>query len=229
MGAAGAPGSRSGDVRSDSGSDALWFIVSRRQEYDGESRANLLRVAGIALFYGIELINYHGLNLGFLEIPREESVDRRFHEAVTALAVAWTAVAIGIQFSLRWKLFPPLFKYVTTGLDVVFLTSFLLLADGPRSPMVVAFLLLIPLAALRFSLPLVRFVTVGTILGYIFLCGYARWFTEREIRVPRYYQMIMIVALLLSGILLGQAVRRAHRMARGYAERLEEISRENRP
>ncbi len=227
MGAVGASDSSGGDAPSAPSSgprngDSLWFIVSRRQEYDGEWRANFLRITGIVLFYGIELINYPGLHLGFLEIPREESVDRRLHEALTALAVAWTAVSIAVHICLRWKLVPSLFKYVTTGVDIVFLTSVLVLADGPRSPMVVAYFLLIPLAALRFSLPLVRCATVGTILGYLFLCGYARWFSGRDIRVPRYYQMIMIVALLLTGLLLGQAVRSARRMAREYAERRED-------
>jgi hypothetical protein len=37
--------------------DRQWFISGRWQEYEGESRANLLRVAGIALFYLIELLN----------------------------------------------------------------------------------------------------------------------------------------------------------------------------
>jgi hypothetical protein len=202
--------------------DRSWLIVSRLGEYDGEGRANLLRITGIALFYGIHLINYHGLSLGFLELQREESIDRRLHEAVTALAVAWTAAAIAIQFCLRWKLVPPLFKFVTTGLDVVFLTSLLILADGPRSPMVIAYFLLIPLASLRFSLPLVRFAAAGAVLGYLFLCGYARWFTERDIRVPRYSQMIVVAALILTGVLLGQAVRRGRRMARDYAERRAE-------
>ena len=223
MGTAGATESPGGDARKGDGhgGDGLWFIVSRRQEYDGEWRANFVRIVGIALFYGIELINYHGLNLGFLEIPREESVDRALHEALTALAVAWTTFAILIHLCLRSKLVPPLLKHLTTGLDVVFLTSVLIVADGPRSPMIAAYFLLIPLASLRFSLPLVRFATAGTIAGYLFLCGYARWFTERDIRVPRYHQMIMIVGLFLTGVLLGQAVRSASRMACEYAERRE--------
>ncbi|MCH7687098.1 MAG: hypothetical protein IH899_10530 [Planctomycetes bacterium] len=69
--------------------DLPWFIIGRWKEYEGEQRANLLRLIGIAAFYTIELINRHGLHLGFLDMPRVESVDERFHMAVTALAVAW--------------------------------------------------------------------------------------------------------------------------------------------
>lgn len=227
MGAAGASQTPGGDaVTSPSAGppsdDSLWFIVRRRQEYDGEWRANYLRVTGIALFYGIQLVNYYGLSIGFLEIPRQESVDAEFHRAMTALAVAWTAFAIAIHFCIRWRLMHPALKYLTTGLDIVLLTSVLIVADGPRSPMLVAYFLLIPLTSLRFSLPLVRFATAGTVCGYLFLCGYARWFSGRDIRVPRYYQMIFVVALVLTGILLGQAVRGARRMTREYADRLQE-------
>ena len=68
--------------------DRQWFIVGRWQEYEGEARANLLRIIGIAAFYFVELANYHGLRLGFFEMPRV--VEKQFHQSVTALAVAWT-------------------------------------------------------------------------------------------------------------------------------------------
>jgi len=46
-------------------------------------RANLLRVLAIAAFYAVELVNYHGLNLPFVVMPRVEGVDWRFHMAMT--------------------------------------------------------------------------------------------------------------------------------------------------
>jgi hypothetical protein len=52
--------------------DRQWFIVGRWQEYEGESRANLFRIAAVGLFYGIELGNYWA-----------GAVDRPFHQAVT--------------------------------------------------------------------------------------------------------------------------------------------------
>ncbi len=67
--------------------DQPWFIVGRLREYDGEQRANLLRIVGIAAFYTIELINRYGLQLGILDMPPVAGVDQRFHLAVTALAV----------------------------------------------------------------------------------------------------------------------------------------------
>jgi hypothetical protein len=57
--------------------------------------------------------------------------------------------------------------------------------------------------------------------GYLFVCGYARWVAnERDIAVPRYQQLIMLVALALAGIALGQVIRRARVLANEYAARL---------
>ncbi|MGD0900943.1 MAG: hypothetical protein ABR915_24180, partial [Thermoguttaceae bacterium] len=78
--------------------DRPWFIVGRWQEYEGEARANLLRIAGIGAFYLVELVNYYGLRLGPLEMPAV--VSRQFHQAVTAMAVAWALVGLGVLFCL---------------------------------------------------------------------------------------------------------------------------------
>lgn len=200
--------------------DRHLFILARWQEYEGEARANLLRIIGIGAFYIVELVNYYGLRLGFVEMPAV--VDRQFHQAVTALAVVWTMLALGVLVGLRQRFFPAVLKYLTTACDLVLLTAILVLASGPQSPLVVGYFLVIVLAALRFSLPLVWFASGGAMLSYLFLCGYAKWFTEREMRVPRYHQLIMLLALALTGIVLGQILRRMRGLLRDLAVRLEE-------
>jgi len=198
--------------------DRQWFIVGRWQEFEGEARANLLRIIGIGGFYLVELANYYGLRLGAFEMPKV--VERSFHQQVTALAVAWTVVALAVLLCLSQRFFPRVLKYLSTGADVVLLTGILMVADGPRSPLVVGYFLVIALATLRFNLPLVWFATAGSVAGYLFLSGYAKWFTERDIRVPRYHQIIFLLALVLSGIVLGQVIRRVRRLAQDYARRV---------
>ena len=57
---------------------------------------------------------------------------------------------------------------------------------------------------------------------YLFLNGFARWFTERDIGVPRYHQLIVLIALGLSGIVLGQVVRGTLRLVSSKdAEQIE--------
>src|ERR1044072_3998450 len=93
--------------------DRHWYIVGRWQEYEGEGRTNLLRIVGIAAFYIVELINYYGLNLGFVEMPRIR--DRPFHLAVTALAVSWTMASLAVLSCLRRHVFPAAVRGLGAG------------------------------------------------------------------------------------------------------------------
>jgi hypothetical protein len=192
--------------------DRRWVLLGRRQEYEGEGRANLLRVAAVGAFYVIELANYHGLSLGGFQIPAIRG--RPFHLAVTALAVAWTMVGLAVHLCLRRQVVPPALPFLTTGCDLALLTCVLAIADGPRSPLVVAYFLIIALAMIRFNLPLVRFATLGAMAGYLALLGHARWYAVRDLRVPRYHEAVVLLALALTGITLGQAVRRVRSLVR---------------
>jgi hypothetical protein len=202
--------------------DRQWFITGRWQEYEGEAKANLLRIIAIGAFYAIELLNYHGLRFGFLELERDEGVDRQFHLAVTALAVAWTLVSLGILLCLRRQIFPGWLKFVSTACDVVLLAAVLTLADGPKSPLVVGYFLIVALSGLRFNLPLVWFATLASMAGYLYVLGYAKWFADpaRNLRIERYQQLIFLVALGLMGIVLGQVIRRVRRLAEDFASRV---------
>jgi hypothetical protein len=199
--------------------DRSWYIVGRWQEYHGEGRANLLRIVGIVAFYIVELANYRGFRLGVFEMPRVESVDHAFHLAVTAVAVAWTMTALAVQICLRNQVFPASLKFLSTGADVVLMTCVLCVSNGPRSPLVVGYFLIVALAALRLNLPLVWFATVGSMLGYLVVLGYAKWFAARDLRVPRYHEVMFLLALALTGITIGQVLRRARSMALEYAAR----------
>lgn len=198
-----------------------WRIVERWQEYEAEARANLLRTIGVGAFYIVELLNHYGLRLGALQLPPVEGVDRPFHLAVTALAAVWAMVAIGVHLSLRQRIFPWYLKFLTTGADLILLTSILMVADGPGSPLVVGYFLIVTLSALRLNLPLIWFATAGSMLGYLVLCGHARWFSDRQLDVPRYFQIIFLLAVALAGIALGQLIRRLPQIAADYARRID--------
>lgn len=185
-----------------------------RRGGEGESRANLLRMAAVAGFYGIELINYYGFQLGPIEMPAV--VDQTFHREATALAVAWVMVGVGVRLSLDRGLFPFSLRYLSTAADLILLTSMLIIADGPRSPLLVGYFVLLAGSALRLDVALVQFASVGALGGYLYVCGFARWFTDRDLRVPRYHQLMFLLALAMTGIILGQVVRQAKRYsARG--------------
>ncbi len=200
-----------------------WFIVGRWQEVEGEARANLLRIIAIGVFYSIELLANSGYASAWLQLGA--TVDLKAHQVITAVAVAWTLVALGVHVLLREQIFPPGLKYVTTTCDILLLTLMLMVAHGPRSAMVVGYFLIIVLSGLRFQLRLVWCATLGTMAAYLFLLGYARWFAPEAMRagmlVPRYQQFIVLAALGLTGVMLGQIIRRVKSLAADYATRLE--------
>jgi hypothetical protein len=198
--------------------DRPWYIVGRWQEYQGEERANLLRLAAVAAFYAIELINYYGVDLGLIHLPKVS--DAAFHRTVTAIAAAWALLGVGALLWLRVHLMPEALKYVATGLDAVLLTLLLMVADGPRSPLVVGFFLIPAMAGLRFRLRLVWFATIAAMLAYAWLLGWAWWIRGvRDVRVPRYHELIVLTALAMSGIIQGQVIRRVKALAAEYARR----------
>ncbi len=202
--------------------DRQWYIAERWQEYEGERRANLLRIIAIGSFYIVHLLNYHGLRIGVLRLADGGDVSREFHVQVTLLAVTWTMLAVGTLLCLRQRIFPRWLKLFSTGADIVLLTAVLYVSNGPQSPLVLGYPLIIVLATLRLSLPLVRFATVGSMLAYVCLLGCAKWpqtfgWGDVDLSVPRYEQLIVLLALALTGIILGQVVRRVRHLAEDFA------------
>ena len=197
--------------------DRQWFIVGRWQEFEGESRANLLRIVAIGAFYIVQLIHFYYFS-------DHGEVAKQFHQRATAIAVAWTMVSLAVMLCLRRQVFPAALKYCTTGCDLLLLTALAALAAGPHSPLVLAYFLIIALAALRFSLGLVWFSTLGAMVGYWLLVGIedgksSAWFDNQHAVAP-VEQLITLVSLALTGVVIGQVVRRVKALAAEYAQRV---------
>lgn len=193
-----------------------WHVTERLGALSGEARANGLRVLGIAVFYAIEVLNYRGLSLGPLQIPRVEGVDQQFHAMATALSVAWIMVAAMVLLATRNRIFPPALKYLSTGADLFLLTAVLTLADGPRSPVLAVYFLVIVLAGTRMSQRLVLFASGGAVLGYVALLAQVRFYRP-DLDVPPHWALTTICALVLQGVVMYQIVGGAKRAAEAYA------------
>lgn len=194
--------------------DRQWYIVGRWQEYEGEARTNLLRIIAIGAFYAVQLVHFYW-------ISQADPSELPFQQRATAIAVAWTMVALAILLCLRLKMFPAALKYVTATCDVLLLTALASLGDGPTSPLVLGYFLIIAAAALRFSLGLVWFSTLASMFGYLSLVGLKdkTWFDNNH-AVPPVTQLLTLLCLALTGIVIGQVVRRVRALATDYAERL---------
>jgi hypothetical protein len=191
--------------------DRRWFIVGRWQEYEGEGRTNLLRVLAIAGFYANHLLWY--LNLG---TPGE--ADRQFHRLATLIAAAWLFLSLGVLVALQRHYLPSVLKYATTTLDLLLLTAIAWLGSGPASPLIHGYFLIIAAAALRFSLPLVWSCTLGAMVCYLVLVGAKdkTWFDAQH-ATPVVDQLTMLLSLGLTGIVIGQVIRRVRHMAEEFA------------
>jgi hypothetical protein len=196
--------------------DLRWEAALRAEEWAGEVRVNLIRLAAIVAFYGHHVVNYY---LRRLEFPAS------YHLEVTIIASAWAlgAAAIHVALARRWK--PPSLKYGAVTCDYLLATSLLIFSGGPGSPFLVILPLLIATSALRLNLRLVWASTALALVSYGFLCGHSRW-VKPEFRVPVREHVIFALALAVAGVLAGQVVRQARRLCRDYVDRLEAAKEE---
>ena len=199
--------------------DRAWYIVGRWEEYEGETRANVLRLAAVAAFYAIELTNYHGLDLGFIQLPKVS--DTAFHQTVTAITgglglarrggaslAAAAPHAGGAQIRRdglgRCAPDPPpdggRRSQEPAGCRVLF-------DSGPGDAAVPA-----PARLVRDDRRPGR-LHLAAGMGAVWIEG------VRDVRVPRYHELIFLTALAMSGIIQGQVIRRVKSLATEYARR----------
>jgi hypothetical protein len=192
-------------------------------------RGNVVRMIAIAGFYGVHLLNVYWPGFqqsttesvaGVAELPVSATV----HLSVSVLVFAWLMQAMGVHLSaMTQPLTRGLALAVVCG-DVLWLTAALCLSTGAAGPLVAGYFLIIALAALRLDLWLIRWATVAAVAGYVFVLGATRWpvglLKEIEVSsVPRYHQLMTIVALVLMGILIGQIVRLGWGMVASHLHR----------
>jgi hypothetical protein len=179
-----------------------WFILERWQEFEGEGRTNLLRVVALA--------GYYAVHLGTVE---KSASLVSFHQQATMLTAGWLFLSLAVLVCLQRRYLPTGLKYVTTLVDLLLVTSLAALGSGPASPLVVVYFLIIVSAALRFSLGLIWMATLTALVCYLALVGLAdkTWFDANH-TTPVVTQLTMLLSLGMTGIILGQIMRRVRRM-----------------
>jgi hypothetical protein len=188
-----------------------WADARRIESWAGEVRVNLIRLAAIVVFYGQHLVNVYL----FRDDP---TIGGAYHASVTALVLAWSVLVLLLYFCLSRRWVPPALKYFATTWDIVLITLLLLLTRDPKTMLVVLYFLVIAAAVLRLSLPLVYFTTLGAMAAYLYFLGYVRYWLQlpAEQRLSRPQQIVFLLALGTAGLLAGQVVRQARRLALGY-------------
>jgi hypothetical protein len=181
------------------------MAVTSVSEPAGEARVNLVRLAALIAFYGYHLV--------YAVASGDPSVGGTFHLAVTALAMVWAVGVAALYFLLRRGRPSDVLAYLVTAWDLLLVTALVLLAGGPRSPLVVLYFLVVAAAPPRGRAPLVYWATLGSVAAYLFLLGHyafvvvgpQRYYASPELRVPRTQDAVTLLALLTAGLLGRQA------------------------
>jgi hypothetical protein len=199
--------------------DTSWDDARRPEAWAGEVRVNLIRVAALVAFYGYHLLNAYVLT-------NDPVIRGAYNAAVSAVVVAWAAAALALYVCLSRRWVPPVLKYVATFWDLALITALLVAGgEGPRSPFVLLYFVVIAAAPLRLSLRLVTATTLGAMaaatiaLGqYVFFqVGTAAYYAaDSPFRIRPAHEVIFLLALGTAGLLAGQAVRQARRLVAGY-------------
>ncbi|MFK7735299.1 MAG: hypothetical protein AB8B50_04675 [Pirellulaceae bacterium] len=202
-----------GSEKSDRDARLDWHITSRWHSYEGEVRTAIVRLCLILALYATHLVNY----FAFMVVSDSNAA---FHRSITLLAAAGLAASLGVLVTLTQRYFPIQLKFVVTSLDALLIFTAALLGDGANSPVVVCLFVLIGLATLRYSLPLVWFTTLLSVACYFALIGVTdrTWFDENH-ATPVIEQMIFGCSLVAAGFVAGQSVRMTRSAAEFYADR----------
>ena len=189
---------------------APWTAATGAELWAGEVRVNLFRLISIAGFYVHHLVDYYWAHVEF---------PRHYHLVVTGIAAAWAlgAAALHMGLARRWN--PPYLKYGALWWDSFMTTTLLVFSGGPRSPFIALLFLVIATAPLRLQLKVVWVATILAIVSYGFVCGHSRWMPP-DWRVSTREHVIVVLALVGAGVLAGQSVRQARRLALDYGDRL---------
>jgi serine/threonine-protein kinase len=192
-------------------------LVQRAWSWSRREPALALRLAALAGFYAVELINYYGFN-------PSDTQWRSFHFKISLVLSLWVVSSFILQQFLksqRWSI-PARFLWGT--LDAALLTAILLIADGAASPLVVGYFLLIAGSGLWFRVRFVWFMTALLLVSYgVLTTDFYMWRHEelqKQFDVGADRHVLFIVAMLVMANIVAYLVDRVRALSNFYGQRL---------
>ena len=132
--------------------------------------------------------------------------------------LAWVLWSLLVHVLLLDRVFPRRLPLVSICVDSLLLTAVLLCGSGAASPMVCGYFLIVMMAGLRLNLNWVKAAAGCCLAGYVVLLGCARWpqgvlLAQPHPTLPRYHQLMVGIAIVMSGVIVGQLVRHVRQLA----------------
>ena len=171
------------------------------------------RLAILAVFYLVELRNYHyGV------------VNWAFHWEMTALVATWVAVSAVCEWFVERPRATFAARFVWGGLDqLIFLVMLLFVADGATSGLVAAYPLLIAGSALWFHVRFVSFMTALSLLSYgILVLDFYLLRTDLQKQFDAGFtrHVLFAVSLVVLGAIVSSLVNRLRMLSKFYGRQL---------
>jgi len=130
-------------------------LAQRVWSWTRREPALALRLAALAVFYLVDLVNYLGGTL-----------DSDFHRKISVLVLIWAACSVGCQQLLKRQQWSIPARFLWGTLDSGILLAILLVADGVASPLIMGYPLLIVGSGLWFRVRFVWFMTALSLISY---------------------------------------------------------------
>jgi serine/threonine-protein kinase len=173
------------------------------------------RLGALAIFYLVELGNYH---FGV------KGVDWAFHVKMTALALSWAAVSIVCDFLMERPGFSYSARYVWGVLDSLMLwTALFFVADGVTSSLVVGYPLLVAASALWYHVRFVSFMTVLSLISYGVLVWdfyFRRTQLQERFDIGYTRHIFFAISLVVLGAIVSSLVNRLRMLSKFYGRQL---------
>ena len=192
---------------------SLAITLLREEAWLGELRLNWVRLIALAGLY-LQHVLVSSWSQGVVVSPE-------FNRAVDWICSGWLLAILAVFYCLYRRWMPPYLKFGSALWDLTACGVVISLGDGPRSGLLVLLPVLVGASAVRLSMGLVWFSSMGAILCYLavlgryawFQVGFEKYYATPGLRIPRTQECIMIIALVVAGLVAGQVVRQAHRLA----------------
>ena len=165
--------------------------LQRRETWEGDVKANRIRLGALAFFAVNECLNYYGFHI----------VDKRFHLGSLLIIGLWSLCAAIFGWMLRHHHMPRHSPFVMVSVDLLWLSWLLCLADGPKSPLVVIYFLIIALSGTRLNPRLCLFTAGVSILGYLSVLQFVKT-QAPQLMVARSHETIIVMSLVLMGTVM---------------------------
>ncbi len=171
------------------------------------------RLAVLAVFYLVELRNYHYGVVNWV-----------FHWEMTGLVIAWVTVSVVCEWFVERPRATFAARFVWGGLDqLIFLVMLLFVADGATSGLVAAYPLLIAGSALWFHVRFVSFMTALSLASYGILVldfYFRRTDLQKQFDAGLTRHVLFAVSLVVLGAIVSSIVNRLRMLSKFYGRQL---------